>query len=51
MDIVCEKKEEFIYQVKDALKKLVKPEILRVVNDLKSELKKIDANEEKIRKD
>ncbi|CDW91228.1 activator of hsp90 [Stylonychia lemnae] len=51
MDIVAEKKEEFVYQVKNSLSKLVKPEILRVVNELKAELKKIDASEEKIRKD
>lgn len=29
----------------------IKQEILRVVNELKSELRRIDANEEKIRKD
>lgn len=51
VDVVCEKKEEFVYQVRDFLKTRVKAEILRVVNDLKQELKKTDTNEEKIRKD
>ena len=40
-----------MYQVKSVLKTRVKAEILRVVNELKTELKKVDANEEKIRKD
>lgn len=51
VDVVCEKKEDFVYQVKHVLKTKVKEEILRVVNELKAELKRIDANEEKIRKD
>ena len=51
VDVVCEKKEEFVYQVKNVLKTQVKKEILRVVNELKEELRKIDANEEKLRRD
>jgi hypothetical protein len=30
---------------------LVKPEIMRVIHELKEELRRIDANEEKIRRD
>lgn len=51
MDVVCEKKEEFVTQVKHVLRTKVKDQILRVVNELKQEMKKIDANEEKIRRD
>lgn len=51
VDVVCEKKEEFVTQVKHILRTKVKQQILRVVNELKAEMKKIDANEEKIRRD
>lgn len=51
VDVVCEKQEVFVYQVKNVLRTKVKQEILKVVNDLKEELRRIDANEEKIRKD
>lgn len=50
-DIVCERPTEYVNQVKKVLKTKINAEILRVVNELKSELKQIDANEEKIRKD
>lgn len=51
VDVVCEKKEEFVTQVKHILRTKVKQQILTVVNELKAEMKKIDANEEKIRRD
>lgn len=51
VDVVCEKKEDFVYQVKNVLRTEVKKEILRVVNELKEEMRRIDANEEKIRRD
>jgi hypothetical protein len=49
--VVCEKPGEFTSVVKKFLCNDIKKEILRVVNELKSELRKIDANEEKLRKD
>ena len=51
VDVVCERPSEFVSQVRQVLKTKIKSEILRVVNELKTELRRIDANEEKIRKD
>jgi len=51
MSIVCEIAGDFTNRVKKALNTDVKKEILRVIGELRGELKKIDANEEKIRKD
>ena len=48
MSVVCEKPGEFTAVVKKYLITDIKKEILRVVNELKAELKKIDANEEKL---
>ena len=51
VDVVCEKPTEFVAQVKKVLKTQIKAQILRVVSELKGELKRIDANEDKLRRD
>ena len=51
VSVVCEKSGDFTAVVKKFLMSDAKKEILRIVNDLKNELKSIDANEEKLRRD
>ena len=51
VSVVCEKPGEFTAVVKKFLVSEVKKEIIRVVTELKTELKKIDANEEKLQRD
>jgi hypothetical protein len=49
--VVCEKPGEFTDRTKRALTTEVKSEVLKVIGQLREELQKIDANEEKIRRD
>jgi septal ring factor EnvC (AmiA/AmiB activator) len=51
IDVTCEKPSDFVAGIKKVLKTQIKSDIQKVINDLKEELKRIDANEEKIRND
>ena len=51
MNIVCEIGGDLTNRTKKCLTTEVKKEILRVIGELRGELKNIDANEEKLRKD
>jgi predicted nucleotidyltransferase len=51
MSIVCEVQGDLTNRTKKALTSEVKKELLRVIGELRNELSKIDANEEKIAKD
>jgi len=48
---VCEISGDLTNRTKKCLTTQVKKEVLRVIGELRTELKNIDANEEKIRKD
>jgi len=49
--VTCEKSTDFVAGVKKVLTTQVKAEVMKVIHNLKEELKRIDADEEKIRKD
>ena len=49
--MTCEKPTDFVAGVKKVLTTQVKAEVMKVIHNLKEELKRIDADEEKIRKD
>jgi len=49
--VVCEIAGDLTNRTKKCLITQVKKEVLRVIGELRTELKNIDANEEKIRKD
>jgi activator of HSP90 ATPase len=51
VSVVCETKGELTDRVRRALTSEAKREVLRVIGDLRGELQKIDASEEKIRRD
>jgi hypothetical protein len=51
MSIVCEIAGDLTNRSKKCLTSHVKKEVLRLIGELRNELKNIDANEEKLRKD
>lgn len=51
ISVVCEIGGDFTARVKRVLVKEVKLQMLKVIGELRNELQKIDANEEKIRRD
>ncbi len=51
MSVVSEIPGDFTNRARKCLTTQVKKEVLRVIGELRGELKRIDANEEKLRKD
>ena len=51
VSVVCETKGDFTDRVKRVICNEVKAEVLKVIGELRGELQKIDASEEKIRRD